>query len=171
MADRCPFYFCDSSFWSSSDCCRLLKDKDREYHVGSQWFDQYCRSEYSYKKCPYYNNRNDMASGNSGCFLTSACVGAKGKPDDCYELQTLRSFRDTYMQKTAEGRAAVEAYYEIAPHIVEKIDQQSDRMLIYEAIYSELIRPRIELIESGKRQEAYQLYRTYTSTLQMRFCE
>ena len=30
------------------------------------------------------------SSGTEGCFLTTACVVAKGLPDDCDELQTLR---------------------------------------------------------------------------------
>ena len=35
MAERCAFYYYDSSFWSnSSDCCRLLEQKGREYRSG-----------------------------------------------------------------------------------------------------------------------------------------
>lgn len=47
----------------------------------------------------YYDNTEDSKSSSSnnnssGCYLTSACVNAKGLPDDCEELTVLRNFRD-----------------------------------------------------------------------------
>ena len=46
-----------------------------------------------------YGSRYEADDGSSddndsGCFLTTACIRAKGLPDDCMELQTLRAYRD-----------------------------------------------------------------------------
>lgn len=72
--------------------------------------------------------------GGEGCFLTSACVNYSGKPDDCEELTALRSFRDTYMKSTDEGKKLVDEYYAVAPKIVEKIDSSDKKELYYRYI-------------------------------------
>lgn len=46
-------------------------------------------------------------------------------------------------------------YYEIAPHIVHKINQQKDALTVWEKIYNELIIPCIKLIINTQYQEAY----------------
>ena len=62
------------------------------------------------------------SGGGGGCFLTEAVVGHRGlETDDGPTLTALRAFRDGYMQETAERRALVERYYEIAPRIVAAI--------------------------------------------------
>lgn len=66
-----------------------------------------------------------------GCFITTAVCRYSGRPDDCELLETLRDWRDTWMQETAERRAMVERYYETAPHYVAAIDQRSDARFIY----------------------------------------
>ena len=50
------------------------------------------------------------SSGTDGCYLTSACVMAKGLPDHCEELETLRVFRDEYLAGQPGGRAEIEQY-------------------------------------------------------------
>lgn len=66
-----------------------------------------------------------------GCFITTAVCRYTGQPDDCELLQTLRDWRDSWMQETAERRAMVERYYETAPRYVTAIDQRSDARFIY----------------------------------------
>ena len=53
------------------------------------------------------------------CFLTTACVEAENLSDDCYELNTLRNFRDSYVRGLPEGDAIISEYYDIAPKIIE----------------------------------------------------
>ncbi len=168
MASQCPFYYFDSSFWSSSYCCRLLENKGRDYRMGDDWANQYCRG-YNYEKCPYYNNRSDMKSENSGCYLTSACVQVRGLPDNCYELQTLRRFRDLYMMNSIEGRKEVEKYYDLAPKIVDKINRTNEADCIYERIYENLIIPCVKLIECGDNEACFKLYYDYTQKLTVEF--
>jgi hypothetical protein len=66
-----------------------------------------------------------------GCFITTAVCRYSGRPDDCELLQTMRAWRDSWMQETAQRRALVERYYEDAPRYVMAIDQRSDARFIY----------------------------------------
>lgn len=66
----------------------------------------------------------------NGCFLTSACVSNAGLPDNCFELQTLRDFRDNYLALTAEGRFLIDQYYVEAPIILDFINSDNQRKLI-----------------------------------------
>lgn len=108
------------------------------------------------------------SSGSSGCFLTSACVEFLGKEDDCYELTTLRNFRDTYLAKTSGGENLIKEYYEVAPSIVEKINSSGKEELYYSYIYSE-IQKCIENIEKGKNEEALLIYEDMVKKLKESF--
>lgn len=52
------------------------------------------------------------------------------------------------MSATKEGRALVEAYYDIAPTIVKRINRQPDRDQIYQKLYQEYLLPCIDQIEA-----------------------
>lgn len=41
------------------------------------------------------------------CYITTAACTTLGKPDDCYELNCFRNYRDTYLLTTDEGEAIV----------------------------------------------------------------
>ena len=86
------------------------KKNECELDHRDYWPDDYCRDYEVYKDC----------------FLTTACCTYKGLPDDCYELQMLRNFRDSVLKKTETGTALVQLYYEQAPKIVEQIDRLSE---------------------------------------------
>ncbi|MFD0986856.1 CFI-box-CTERM domain-containing protein [Methyloligella solikamskensis] len=62
-----------------------------------------------------------------GCFLTTACCGALGLPDDCFELTTLRRYRDQILSRTPEGRRAIAAYYDIAPAVLQRLDGADEK--------------------------------------------
>ena len=149
----CPYYW-----WNHHYACRK-SEKD----VNEDIYYKYCR-DYNYRDCPVYK-RNDT----SGCFLTSACVQAKNLTDDCHELTILRRFRDGYMRDKSTGPADICEYYNIAPMIVEKIQQLPNALEVFEKIYNELVLPCVSMIESGKNEEAYATYRDYTKMLQQQY--
>lgn len=103
--------------------------------------------------------------GNNGCFLTSACVEFKGLNDDCYELSTLRGFRDYYISQLNDGEENIKDYYEHAPIIVENIDKSETRNQIYADMYDNLIIKCIKLIEENELNSAYEVYSNYYSNL------
>lgn len=111
-----------------------------------------------------YNDRRIVynlteTSRSSGCFITTACIKSRGLPVDCYELETLRKFRDNWVSKHENGPAEIGIYYEIAPKIVEKLDRLSNAKEIYEQIYQEVVLKCVRFIEEGKEKDAYSLYK------------
>lgn len=145
----CPYYW-----WNYHYACRK-SGKD----VNEDIYDKYCKN-YNYSDCPVYKG-ND----SSGCFLTSACVEAKGLPDDCYELKTLRHFRDTYLKQQPCGECEINDYYHTAPAIVELIKAAPDANHVLETIYEELVLPCVRMIENQDYVGAHALYRTYVLKL------
>ncbi len=61
------------------------------------------------------------------CFLTTACVKYYGLKDDCYQLQTLRKFRDGYLSGSSQNRILVHQYYSIAPRLVKLLEVDKDK--------------------------------------------
>ena len=110
-------------------------------------------------------------SGSEGCYLTSACVAARGLSDHCEELQMLRSFRDGYLSQQPEGPAEIEQYYTTAPNIVEAINQLPDALEIWNRIYEELVKPCVQMIHANQNAQAHQLYRSYAAQLAHSYLE
>ena len=156
----CPYYKFESGGWFGGDYYCVKQEKA----VDSDTYYKYCRN-YDYDDCPIYKHQ----SSSSGCFLTSACTAARGLPDDCRELQTLRAYRDTWLKQTEEGAALVARYYEIAPAIVTAIDAQPSRLEVYDDIYQTMVLPCVELSGQGKYQEALELYQSKTLELGKKF--
>lgn len=92
------------------------------------------------------------------CYITTAVCTTMGKPDDCYELNRFRNFRDEYLMRTAEGEAIVREYYDIAPTIVKHIGQKTDSCEIYQGIWDKYLNPCLQMIEQERNEECEQLY-------------
>ena len=81
------------------------------------------------------------------CFITTAVCRSMDKPDDCPELMTLRSYRDTWLQNQPDGKKLIETYYQIAPAILAKINTRWDAEQIYKDLYQKDICQCLEDIE------------------------
>ena len=149
----CPYY------WNNYHYACRKSGKD----VNEDIYNKYCQG-YDYGDCPIYKG-NDPG----GCFLTSACVEAKGLPDDCYELTMLRNFRDRYLRSTESGQNEIAEYYFIAPQIVTAIKARQDAAAVFEAIYTDMIVPCIKMIEQGNNEDAHTLYRNMVKQLQAQY--
>jgi len=103
-----------------------------------------------------------------GCYLTTACAEAMKLPDDCFELQTLREFRDVYLAQTLAGRKMIEEYYETAPEIVEAINATGNRNEIFKGLYAE-INEIVSLIKNGESEKAVLAYRDLTLSLKNKY--
>ncbi|MFN7053975.1 CFI-box-CTERM domain-containing protein [Hyphomonas sp.] len=55
------------------------------------------------------------------CFLTTATCGVIGLADDCWELRTLRRFRDGWLARQPGGAADIARYYDEAPQIARRL--------------------------------------------------
>ena len=90
------------------------------------------------------------------CYITTACMRHfKGNFDDnCYELSLLRWFRDNYVSEED-----IALYYELAPTIVETINEDENANSIYENIYNNVISYCVTKIEQGDYVLAYEMYK------------
>jgi hypothetical protein len=102
------------------------------------------------------------------CFLTTACVEARGLPDDCEELRVLRQFRDSYLLEKPHGEALIELYYAYSPSIVKKIDEDEERAAIYAFIYK-VVRACVDSIQRKEMEYAYLIYCTMVVKLKEQF--
>lgn len=109
-----------------------------------------------------------IVQNTSPCFITSACVEARGLPDDCPELNTVRAFRDSYIKGLANGEEILREYYEVAPSIVAQINKADDREEVYLNLYEQLVLA-VELIRSGKDFDAFRNYLTILAELKRRY--
>ena len=70
------------------------------------------------------------------------------------------------MQTLPEGKSDIQEYYRCAPAIVAAIDSLPDAKSVWERVYSELVLPCVEMIDSGRHHEAYIAYKSHTKGLQ-----
>lgn len=163
MSDRqCPFYVYESTGWFSykETCRRTGRD------ISSSTYNAYCNNyESGYSKCPNFKPEEE----SKGCFISSACIEAKGLCDCCKELTILRDFRDNWLLNQPEGKKDIDEYYSIAPTIVEKIYASKNRMALLNELYDRLVIPCVELIEAGDNEAAWELYRKITNGLREKF--
>lgn len=161
MAGECSYYYYDSGY-----SCALKREKEGNSSIDSDIVHRYCWG-YHYRDCPRYIAKNGGSS--DGCFLTSACVEAKGLPDDCYELTTLRKFRDEYLAKQECGKSEIAHYYHVAPTIVERIKTSKESVKVFDQIYNELVSPCVTMIEKCNLSGAHDLYRAKVQELQAEY--
>jgi hypothetical protein len=82
------------------------------------------------------------------CLVTTACVSALGKPDDCHELVTFRRMRDTYVSQRRDGMAVIDDYYRTAPDVVARVQATADVNGEWKRIYAELVSPVVNLMDA-----------------------
>ncbi|MDF2944921.1 MAG: hypothetical protein K0S01_3779, partial [Herbinix sp.] len=92
------------------------------------------------------------------CYITTAVCETMDKPDNCYELTTMRNFRDTYMQQTKERQALVEEYYRTAPAIVTFINIQPSCEEKYLSIWKKYLQPCLYDIEENNLEQCEKRY-------------
>ena len=103
------------------------------------------------------------------CYITTAVCESQGKPDDCYELELLRSYRDEYLLASEEGQALVKEYYNIAPTIVNRIGHQENPHQIYDEIWNSWLSDCVRLIEKGEHEACKERYMDMVYELKGRY--
>lgn len=106
---------------------------------------------------------------NRYCYITTAVCENLGKPDDCYELNLLRDYRDGYLQQTEEGEQLIRKYYDVAPTIVKHINQRKEKDQIYQDIFASYLSPCIQLIENHENEKCRVLYQDMVDTLTKKY--
>ncbi len=133
-----------------NDGNKVGTSEEKEDWLGNSYTQHYDddgnKSSYSEEKTDWLGNDytdTSTSSGSNWCFLTTACVEHKGLKDNCYELETLRAFRDNYVKK--------------APSIVRKIKSSNNKKEILDKLYED-IQKAVKLIEGEEYEKAFELY-------------
>lgn len=66
--------------------------------------------------------------GRSPCFLTTAAADMIGLGDQCWELRTLRRFRDGWLTRQSGGAEQIAEYYRRAPFIAAQLSDDPRRL-------------------------------------------
>lgn len=103
------------------------------------------------------------------CYITTAVCESQKKPDDCYELEILRDYRDGYLMSRPDGEELVTQYYDVAPTIVKHINGREDSSEIYQNIWEEYLSPCIRLIEEDQNAECMEIYQNMVYDLQHKY--
>jgi len=137
-------------YWKNKDDYNNGKDPDQK------------RAEESKGKNPSVTE----VENNGGCYLTTACMQHMQEhfDDKCYELETLRWFRDKYVSKED-----IKHYYETAPIIVEGINKNQYCKEMYNGIYNSVVEPCVKDIEQQNYQSAYDRYKNSILILEEQF--
>jgi papain fold dermonecrotoxin of polymorphic toxin system len=153
----------------------IMKDKYVQFKVGA-WTD--VRSFAGIFAAGTFNNTDGdvfnqpAAQGGkkkkSKCTITTACLEARGLPDDCHELTTLRAFRDYYIQNLPQGDVLVEMYYKQSPAIVDAINRCDDALRIFHRLYR-VIKRCVHLIEQEEYELAFGVYVRMVTRLKTRY--
>jgi hypothetical protein len=92
-----------------------------------------------------------------GCFITTACCEALGLDNDCFELRTLRCYRDEVLAYRPGGVADIAAYYQLAPLILAQLPREA-RTETLRSVYARYVLPAALAARLGLNTLAYKLY-------------
>lgn len=112
--------------------------------------------ESSEKGCELGMQEYDKLKNN--CFITTAVCARQNKPDDCYELNTIRWFRDNWLMNEVDGPELIKEYYFVAPNLVEKVNNLPNSDHIYQLLERKYINKCVELIEQHEFAKTKNLY-------------
>jgi len=138
-----------------------FKIKDNTGSRGREWFKKLERKKEA-------RNNNVNTSNNNGCYLTTACTEYMGLKDDCYELEMLRSFRDTYVKSLSNGDELIMQYYNDAPKILFEISKSKDKDVVFTSIY-QTIEEITRYILLEKYEDAYISYQCMYKVLEVNY--
>ncbi len=132
------------------DCESLRKALDwaaqRQSELAAQYDEQKCTTP------------------EGGCFITTAACEVLGLDDDCFELSTLRRYRDEVLAKRPGGKAEIARYYEIAPLILARMPDSNRRVRLIH-LYARFILPAALAAQLGLNALAYRIYRRMVRSL------
>ena len=101
---------------------------------------------------------DDKCAALDDCFITSACCEVLGLGDDCFELRSLRDYRDRVLVRTPGGAADIALYYALAPEILRAMPAEIRRARL-SAVYLRYILPAAIAASLGLPTLAHRLYR------------
>lgn len=98
------------------------------------------------------------------CYITTILCDRLGYDDQCDTLNTLREFRNCYLQKDEKYAPILYEYDIVGPKIAEELEMED--IEIIQGLYDGFIMPIVSEIKSKNYQEAVHDYITMTKCLE-----
>lgn len=131
--------------------------------------DEYCDQTYAAGSKFENDGCGNSNNTDSDCFVTTACAGLIGLDDDCFELRTLRRFRDRVLVGLPGGAADIARYYREAPAIVAAIHAGPSPAAELSRLYARYILPSALLAKLGFAKRAHRTYRAMMADVARRY--
>lgn len=122
-----------------------------------------------YKVCYYPDEscsqhyRPRESSSTDSCYITTMICTVLGMDDCCDELETLRNFRNSVLQKDSKYQELLYEYDLIGPKIAACL--KCEEKDVVRKIFEKFIQPIVQLIKSYRNDEAIQKYSFMTKSL------
>ncbi len=128
----------------------------------------YC---YDYSRSSSDKNevKNYIEYYNNGCYITTIICNILGMNNTNYYLETLRNFRNNYMQTNINYLPLLAEYDIIGPIISNKIINSKNNQQIAYTIFNKYITKCVNLIERKKYKEVITIYTIMTLELKKLF--
>lgn len=145
---------CDVEKYHCGSCANYEFEDDNEKNKCTHYYQWFYKDD----KCEsYWEESSEVIGTEGGCFLTTACCEYYGLPDNCSQLETMRDFRDNILDKTMVGRRLKMHYYEVAPKLLEKLEEREDKDTILAWLYGK-INNIVELVKTHQNKQAISDY-------------
>lgn len=148
---------------------REWQERQRERERRQQEWEERKRERERRKEEYESRKRSGGRKSRGGCYITTAVCQSLAKPDNCFELNAIRKFRDNWLKHQEDGNEIVENYYRLAPLIVEKINNGLDSDRIYLEIWNSYLKQFFEMICGGKNEMAKKIYLNMVDDLSARY--
>ncbi|MBE5853371.1 MAG: hypothetical protein E7299_10565 [Lachnospiraceae bacterium] len=92
------------------------------------------------------------------CYVTTAVCRNLHLEENCEALRLIKEFRDGYLASTKDGGAMIDAYYDIAPTLVKRIEKDASAEEKYVWLWNQYIQPCVEFIKAGENEACCEKY-------------
>lgn len=99
------------------------------------------------------------------CYVTTAVCQSLNLGEDCESLRLIKEFRDGYLASTEEGKNMIDAYYDIAPTLVKRIEKDASAEEKYVWLWNQYIKPCVDFIKAGENEACCEKYCEMVNTL------
>ena len=99
------------------------------------------------------------------CYVTTAVCQNLNLGEDCESLRLIKEFRDEYLASTEEGKSMIDAYYDIAPTLVKRIEKDASAEEKYVWLWNQYIKPCVDFIKAGENEACREKYCEMVNTL------
>lgn len=99
------------------------------------------------------------------CFVTTAVCCGLHKPQDCWEIELMKRYRDEYLFCQDDGQEIIREYYDIAPTIVKRIAREAAPEEKYLYLWEHYISKCVAYVENQENERCRQLYEAMMSEL------